>query len=95
MAQTRNKYLPALAKRKQMTIISRLKVNGSFRSADDKGGVKSHAAVAQLVEHNVANVVVVSSNLISRSSENPVNSSDSLGFFVSVPSITEWESRSV
>lgn len=35
--------------------------------AGTNGQNGSHAGVAQLVEHNVANVVVVSSNLITRS----------------------------
>ncbi len=51
------------------------------RPAQRSSKAGQYAAVAQLVEHNVANVVVVSSNLISRSSETPAKPSVSRGFF--------------
>ncbi len=55
----------------------------NFPSCSAMSSSERQAAVAQLVEHNVANVVVVGSNPISRSCDNPAKPSVSRGFFVS------------
>jgi hypothetical protein len=84
--------LYALALPTQLTIICPLRKRGTsrcrlLRSVPPKH--RHHAAVAQLVEHNVANVVVVSSNLISRSRSRLIKRKTPMmihrGFFVLGP----------